>query len=82
MPLSNIFSASTSNAFYKPKIVMENNNATQPAKEMVDVSQSVESVNCNIIGCIGFEGPFLDLIELGNGRANSFRHHFYSMMSL
>ena len=32
MPLSNIFSASTSNALYKPKIVMENNSATQPQK--------------------------------------------------
>ena len=33
MPLSNIFSASTSNALYKPKIVMENNSATQSQKK-------------------------------------------------
>ena len=32
MSLSNIFSASTSNAHYKPKIVMENNSSTQPQK--------------------------------------------------
>ena len=36
MPLSNIFSASTSNALYKPKIVMENNSATQPQKITVN----------------------------------------------
>ena len=35
MPLSYIFSASTSNTLYCTKIVIENNNATQPMKETV-----------------------------------------------
>ena len=35
MPLSHIFSASTSNALYRTKIVIENNSATQPVKETV-----------------------------------------------
>ena len=41
MPLSNIFSASTSNALYKPKIVMENNSTTQPQKITADRSREV-----------------------------------------
>ena len=41
MPLSKIFSALTSNAFYKAKIVIENNSAIQPQKITVVVTPSV-----------------------------------------
>ena len=37
MPLSNIFSASTSNAIYETKIVIENNSAIQPIKDVFDL---------------------------------------------
>ena len=40
MPLSNIFSAFTSNALYKAKIVIENNSATQPQKITVGCQES------------------------------------------
>ena len=38
MPLSNIFSASTSNALYETKLVIENNSAIQPKKITVEWS--------------------------------------------
>ena len=51
MPLSHIFSASTSNALYWTKIVIENNSATQPVKEKVGHIHTLIEVQLIISTC-------------------------------